>query len=252
MAARKKVESDSKAVANTAATDMTTIEEQLAQEMAGIQGQIGLAATNKIKTGDKVFTFPDGTVDPGPIQVVILDFITKNKLYEGKYDASNPQPPVCFSIGKTINDLTPSANSLEAQADSCSGCPMNEFGSDGNGKACKNTRVLAVMAPDAAAGDDVMTIEVSPTALKGFDAYVSTVARLYNKPPIAVVTEVSFDQNSTWPKLVFSDPQPNANLPVHFAKRAEAQEMLATEPDMSNAEAPQPKRKTARRRRRVA
>lgn len=240
MATRKKPAS--KAVATRKTTDVANIDELLAQEAAGIQDQIGAPSSNKIRTADKVFTFPDGTVTPEPIRVVILDFVSQNKLYEGKYDPNNPIPPVCFAIGKVLKDMVPSDNSLTKQCDNCGQCPNNEFGSDGNGKACKNTRVLAVMAPDATEDDEVMTLEVSPTGLKSYDAYVATVTRLYGKPPIAVTTEVSFDENVSYSTLRFGNPEPNSNLAVHFAKREEAQVMITAEPDMSNAEAPKPAR----------
>lgn len=240
---------ESKEIALAAEKEMANIEAMMAKEMAGIQDQIGAPSSNKIKTGDKVFTFPDGNVSPDAIEVVVLDFISRNKLYEGKYDVNNPAPPVCFSQGKVLSSMAPSEKSEEAQSDGCKGCPMNQFGSDGNGKACKNTRVLAVMPPDAKAGDDIMTLEVSPSSLKSFDAFVANVARLYNKPTIAVTVEVSFDQNVTYSKLVFDNIRPNTNLPVHFSRRAEGLEIISVEPnyDTSGDAAPRNTARSAQR-----
>ena len=246
MAARKK------ALKTHASTSMASIEEQLSQEVAGIQNQIGSVGGNKIKTTDKVFTFPDGTIDPGPIQVVIVDFISRNLFYEGAYDANNPQPPVCFAIDKIVKNLVPSQNASDPQGESCETCAMNEWGSEGRGKACKNTRLLAVMAADATGDDEIMTIEVAPTGIKGFDAYVSTVANTYNKPPIAVVTELSFDPSKSYPKLGFKVVGVNDNLAVHFGKRDEAKTMLESEPDTTVADTKPTRKKPTRRRRRAA
>ena len=240
----------SKAVATRKNSAVSNIKDQLAQEVAGIQDSIGSASGNRIKTSDKMFTFPDGTTDQGPISLVVVDFVSYNALYEGKYDAKNPQPPICFAIGKSIKDMAPSPNAPEPQASSCAECPMNQFGSDGDGKACKNARRLAVLGPDDVDPEaDLMTLDVSPTALKRFDGYVSTVARLHEVPPIGVVTDVGFDPNSTYSSLTFGNPAPNENLEAHFARRAEAEALLTTEPDVSSASTPA---KPARTRKKAA
>ena len=53
-------------------------------------------------------------------------------------------------------------------------------------------------------------------------------------PPVGVVATVGFDTNETYAKLVFSDPQPNPHLGVHFGRQEEARAMLAVEPDVSS------------------
>ena len=96
-----------------------------------------------------------------------------------------------------------------------------------------------------------------PTAIKGFDGYVGSVLRTFQMPPVAVVTTVSLDPNEDYFKPLFGDARPNDNLEVHFARREEAEEMLAVEPDVSSfgqtkaapARKPAPARKTATARR---
>lgn len=230
-----------KAVAKRGSTAMSAakLKEQMAGEVAGIADQIGQPGGSKIKLKDKAFHLPNGDVEEGPIDVVIIDFVSKNSFYEGKYDPKNPAPPACFAIGKNIKDMVPSKNSPEPQAKSCAECPMNQFGSDGNGKACKNSRVMAVVGPDdVAADDEILILEASPTAIKRFDAYVGTVAKLFEMPPIGVVTSVSFDPSVDWDSLTFSDPQPNENVGIHFNRRPEAETALFAEPDVSGYEKP--------------
>ena len=128
---------------------------------------------------------------------------------------------------------------------------MNQFGSNGTGKACKNSRLLAVLPPDADADTPMWTLATSPMANKGFDGFVTSVARVFQTPPVGVVVQVSFDPNETYAKLTFGNPQPNPSVADHFGRQEEARAMLAVEPDTSSyVKAPPPPRgkpATARR-----
>lgn len=243
MAAKKRT-AKKKAVAKRPTMDVATIQQQMQNEVANIQDQIGTPASNSIKIRDKVFTLPNGQIIQGPIKAVIVDFISRNMHYEGKWDPKNPVPPTCFAINKVVSAMTPSDNSPDKQADNCAECPMNQFGSDGDGKACKNTRLLALVLPDLDGDDEgkLYTMSVPPTAIKGFDAYVNSVAKLYNVPPVGVVTKIGFHPEKSYPMPIFSDPEPNSQLQEHFVLRDEAEIMLTAEPDVSGA-APKPARR---------
>ena len=89
---------------------------------------------------------------------------------------------------------------------------MNEFGSQGDGKACKNQRVLAVMQVDADSTSPMWRLSVSPTALRFFDGHVRSVSARHNLPPIGVVTRVSFDPSVTYARLQFEEVGLNPNL----------------------------------------
>jgi hypothetical protein len=224
---------------------IVSIQEALKAQVAGMSERTQPAGGNKIKLSPGKFSLPDGTEAQGELQLVVVDFVTVHKFYEGKYDSKNIVPPGCFAIGVNPKQMTPSANSPNLQSESCQGCPMNEFGSSGEGKACKNGRLLAVLPPDADDKTDMWLLEVSPTALKNFDGYVNSVARQFQMPPVGVITTVSLDPNVDYPKLVFSDPQPNNNLELSFARQGEAREMLNVEPDVSGWQAPNTKGRAA-------
>jgi len=226
------------AVRKPASSAIVSIQEQLKAQAAAMGERTQPAGGNKIRTKGKNFILPDGTETPGPLELVIVDFTTVNKFYEGKYDPKNIAPPACFAIGVNPRSMTPSPNSPNLQADSCQGCPMNEFGSSGEGKACKNGRMLAVLPPEADDKTDLWILEVAPTGIKGFDGYVGSVARTFQMPPVSVVTTVSLDENVDYPRLMFGNPVPNENLEVCFARQAEAQELLRVEPDVSGYKAP--------------
>lgn len=222
------------AVAVKKSTNIVSIQDQLRAQAAAVNERTAPAAGSAIRvTQDKQFLLPDGTKTPGPLELVIVDFTSKNTFYEGSFDPKSITPPACFSLGENPLKMVPSKNAPLSQATDCASCPNNQFGSAGAGKACKNSRVLAVLPPDATADTPLWTLTTSPTANKGFDGYVKSVARVFDMPPVGVVTTVGFDDNETYAKLTFTNPQPNENVGEHFARQAEAKEMLATEPDVS-------------------
>ena len=225
-------------------TALVDVKAEMAKELATLSSRIQAPTGNKIKlTKKKTFKLPDGTEHPGPMSVVILDFVGANIFHDRPYKEGEYSAPACFAVGLELNDkLIPSAKSPDKQSESCAKCPNNEFGSKGDGKACKNLRKLAVIAgsgADALKGDSEMwLLEVSPTAGKAWDAYVSMVRTQFNVPPIGVITDVFFDPTSEYQSLRFGNPQPNPNLDLHFSRRGQAREMLTAEPDVSKYEKP--------------
>ena len=237
----------------TSKNEIANIQAQLAAEAEGISANIGAPSTNAISLKGKIFTFPGGETAQGPIQLVILDFLASNKFYEGRYDEKNPQPPVCWALNKVVSELRPSDNATDIQAeDDCASCPMNQWGSNGDGKACKNGFTLAVLPVDATDEDPVMTMSVPPTAIKGFEGYVANVARLFKTPPIGVITTIDFHPEKDYPLPLFGGAEPNADIGNFIHRRDEAAELLLVEPTPAiEEEAPKKKavRKKAARRR---
>ncbi len=208
--------------------EMVNIEEELRKEVQAINTRIGAPARSLISLRDKVFTFPDGRIHQGPLELVILDFVSQNLFYEGRWDPKKVEAPACFAIGDSPMDLVPSKNSPKKQAENCADCPLNQFGSSGTGKACKNARLLAVSLP--ADPKEIYTIRIPPTGLKTFDAYVGGLSKLLNKAPIQVVTTVSFHPEKTYALPIFGNPKPNEHIEVFFAERKEARALLEREP----------------------
>lgn len=244
------------AVKKPASGAIVSIQEQLRAQAAAAASKIAPAGGNKIRYSKGKFVLPDGS-EAETLDLVVVDFASMNTYYENGYDKDNIVPPNCFAIHPEPKGMIPSANSPDKQCDDCGSCPQNQFGSAGAGKACKNTRLLAVLPPDADADTPMWLLSVPPTAIKGFDGYVGSVLRTFQMPPVAVVTTVSLDPNEDYFKPLFGDARPNDNLEVHFARREEAEELLAVEPDVSSfgqtkaapARKPAPARKTATARR---
>ena len=109
---------------------------------------------------------------------------------------------------------------------------------------------ITVLPPDADADTPIWLLATSPTANKGFDGYVGGIARVFQTPPVGVVTKISFNPAQSFAQLQFGEPVPNDNVAVHFARQEEAREMLTVEPDVSSfvKEKPAARGKVAARR----
>lgn len=227
--------STSVALKKSSGTSVVSLQEAMKTQLAELANRVAPPTGVKIRaTQDKKFILPDGTTTPGPLELVIVDFAAVNNFYEGPFDKDNIAPAACFAVGTDPKKMFPSANAPNKQAADCQTCPMNQWGSNGKGKACGNGRLLAVLPPDADADTPLWLLQPSATAIKGLDSYISGVARTFQAMPIAVITTVGFDDNETYAKMVFGDPKPNPGLGEHFARQGEARELLFAERDVSS------------------
>lgn len=235
MAARKQTAKTSPpAVRST--TAVVNYSELMAKQAAEIQAKLGAPGGDRVVVGlDKSFSFPDGRKSTEPFKAVIVDFASGNFMYREKFNAKNIVPPICFALGTDPKDLWPSSNSPEMQCkDGCNNCPNNAFGSDGDGKACRNMRLLALLPSDADDDTPFSVIHVSPTALKAFDGYVAKLASM-GKLPCSVVTMIGFDTKLDYASLRFGNPDPvdDDRLGYFMGRQAEAMKRLLTEPDLT-------------------
>lgn len=234
--AKPEVKKAGTAVAKPRGTALVSMQDAIKNEIAELASRTGQPGGDEIRvTQDKMFKLPDGTEHPGPLNLVIVDFVTGRYFYDRAFDPKNPCPPACFAISVQPSGMAPPKDVPDRQSDNCTGCPMNEFGSSGDGKACKESRVLAVIPEDADASSEISVLKVSPTALKAFDSYVRSVASTLNMAPFQIVTEVTFDGNLKYPSLRFGNPQPaKADLvSTAFALRDAARARITALPDTS-------------------
>jgi hypothetical protein len=226
-------------------TNVVAIREALAKQAAAMAERTAPPGGSKIKMpqGGGKFILPDGREVEGSIEAIIVDFRAVHSFWPGKFDKKDIKPPVCFAVGLNPRQMAPTDNSPDKQAESCQSCPNNQFGSDGDGKACKNMRRLAILPPldsDEVTADvehDMWVLDVSPTAIKNFDGFVQTIARTFQTPPCGVVVTIGFDSSVDYGKLVFSNPRPITNVADVMAKQDEAGVMLDAEPDFSQLNA---------------
>lgn len=210
--------------------------EQLMKEAAAISERLSAPSGDRIRfNSNRGFFTPDGA-EGEELEVVVLDFVSSNMYYDGPYERDNPRPPACFAIGTKPNEMIPSPNSPDKQADNCSQCPMNQFGSAGKGKACKNTRLVA-MAPLGLDGETppVWVMSIPPTSLKFFDNYVKSLAIKHKTIPIGVVSRVYPDTGVQYaaPRFDVVRPLKAEEFETYMQLREEASQRLMTEPDVS-------------------
>ena len=210
------------------------------QELEKLRARLTAPSGDRIKIDNKTFKLPSGDV-LNELDAVIVDFVYTNKYYEGMYDKDNIVPPTCFAISADPQDLKPSPNSPEIQCeDGCAGCAMNQWGSDGKGKACKNRMLLALLPGDATLDTPLMLLDISPTAVKPFSAYASSVARGLQRPPYGVLTKITCNPAVKHDQAQFSDPQLIDDpefIDMIRSRIPEARERLMVEPDVSAIQA---------------
>jgi len=147
------------------------------------------------------------------MNIVIVDAAPISRMYyEGVYTPDKPSAPQCWSADTNV----PSVDVPEEQrmAARCMDCPMNIKGSgQGDSRACRFQQRLAVVIEGQL--DKVYQLQLPATSVFGevhdrkmpMQAY----ARFLNEnrtPPIAVVTEMYFDDDSAGPKLFFKPARP--------------------------------------------
>jgi len=173
----------------------------------------------------------DGSGDPvGSIEVVILKASAglSKTYYKGGFVEGSSEAPDCMSN----NGIVPDPQSPMKQAASCAACPMNRWGADirqdgtaGKGKACKDTKRLAVV-PLADIKNEVsggpMLLRVPAASLQDVATYGKGVNKLgYHY--YGVATRIGFDIKEAYPKLTFA--------PIRALTDAEADVVIAHRTD---------------------
>lgn len=138
-------------------------------------------------SGDKVADFVG----------VILDTNRINAWWEVPYEESGGGDiPDCFSH----NGIDPTKGCGNKQSDSCLTCPLNEFGSKGRGKACKNMKRVHVIIPGQSFPH---RLTLPPTNLEAIDEYIRDLTSA-GKPYQLVFTKFGLKEKSNKDGVQFS------------------------------------------------
>lgn len=181
-------------------TDVLDLQAQLQAELANISHTIVAPTGQKIKITSGRWALPNGKTSIDPLSVILLDWRWMNRYYPGKYDPSNISSPACWAIGRVPDDLAPNGGTDEQHTD-CASCPMNKFGSDGKGKACRNGARVAMVAADLSS--DIVYFDIAPTTIKSFSECISKLSSTGTHPLQAIVT-VDIDTTVTYAKATFA------------------------------------------------
>lgn len=211
------------------------------QEQLQRNTELAVGESNTIDLKNKIFTFPDGTVAQGDIEVVIVDSVFQNRIFFDQYVEGQASLPDCFAVAVKESELVPVPGITEPQARTCADCSMNEFGSRGDAKMCNNHVVMAVLAPDDPEGQ-IMLLRASPTALKGVKGYFKRLGQLHGQVPLQRITKVSFNPMVTYPQIQLSDAGENEDFQAFAQRLPEARVLLLEAPDFSQPR-PEPKAK---------
>lgn len=162
----------------------------------------------EIVNGDQVNVSKESTMN-----IVIVNAAPVSRVYyEGAYDPNTVTPPTCWSADtRTPAEEVPVES---RQASRCAECPMNIKGSgQGETRACKFGQRIAIASESDL--DTVFQLQLPATSIFGeakgnlmpMQAYAKFL-HAHNTPAIAIVTEMSFDEDSDVPKLYFKPVRP--------------------------------------------
>lgn len=193
----------SKKKAGSALVSMKDLEGAYAADAKAEADTEPLDSGNNIRTRGKKFKVGEESLKE-PLSTVVLGTSMVNAYYEGDFDQDNPSNPVCAAVGEVGKEdlMAPPEGTFKPQSTSCKTCPKGQFGSadKGRGKACKNSRrVVLIGSGDERAEPQVLSLNIPPTGLRKFSAYVKRVAAACSRPLHGVITAFTFDEEQDWP-----------------------------------------------------
>jgi hypothetical protein len=210
-------------------------QELLKKQLAGASDSVQPSGGIRIKIDKTGIESPDGKTGK-KISVVIISHELINSYFSKPYDPAKITPADCYAHGSVYNEMAPIETCPAPQADACTVCPMNEWKSapNGKGKACRNSRLLAIVPADPELIDDhpVWTVSVPPTSIRRFDDYVMELVEEEELTPLFAVTEITQLKNSEWaaPVFKFLGPLPEDMQAKAISRLAEARSILEREP----------------------
>lgn len=209
--------------------------------------------SNWISFKGGVVTVNGGTSPDGKLNCIVLGYMQERAWYEAEYDGSNPQAPNCYAYGddEGHEPVAPHEKATDPQAETCRGCPHDEWGSanKGRGKACRQgvKLVLLPATPEGVEGP-LYFARIPPTSIKNVRGWLQALG---DTPSFAVVTEIQVKPSATNMFDVFLTPR-NA-VPADFQGAILSQldkgeaELRQPYPELEEAPAKPAPKKAARR-----
>ena len=168
-----------------------------AERMAADAKQVAETETSSLNT----ISIKNGVLkvngDPVPnssMDVIIVGHVTERRYYKGAFDSDNIVNPDCYAKSVNGTNMVPAENVPNPEHTDCDNCPMNQFktAANGKGKACKESRKLAVIPADgdlATAELGLMSIPIT-SVIKFWGPYVKMLSAAHARPPWAVVSSI--------------------------------------------------------------
>ena len=210
----------------SATTQVNTWDDKLAKEAEISVGQEAAASGGQffsLRAGQLKF---DGAAMPGnQIACIVIDSILENVYYPGAFNPENLAPPTCFAFGRVdeqgnLPEMQPHEIVKEKQCETCAKCEWAKWGTkvrtDGTksrGKACSETRRLAIIiagnfvggqfqpidkreAADHFANAKVGYMKLPVTSVKNYAGYVRSCKSAFARPPYAMYTRIFLTPDS--------------------------------------------------------
>lgn len=188
-----------------------------------------------------ILAFDGDELPHNKLIVVVLDSIIENTYYADEYDPDTPQAPTCYAFGRDEEEMEPFETVEEKQASKCSECEFNKWGSaeKGRGKACRNGRRLALipagvhnkdgseytidLSANAIQKEQIGFMRLSPGNYSHYSKYVKSLAAIAQRPPWAMVTEISVrpDKNTQFKVSFDALAEVDEDMLEHVHKRHE-------------------------------
>lgn len=215
--------------------ELANYDEMLAA-MAKKATAIEKPTTSNIGTKAGILTYNGTPVPENKLNVIVIASTHANLYYEGAYDEKNPTNPVCYAYSEDGEGMRPHPKSSKPQHTDCASCQWNAWESDpsgGRGKACKNTRRLAVIPADTTVVDlptaEIATMQLPVTSVKVWAQYVNKLSTLFARPPLGVYTTIGSvpDRQTTFKLTFLNGPLVDVSMIMPLVQKAEvAQEQL--------------------------
>jgi len=233
------------------------IDKALSEHVSDAAARIEKPMGQTIGIKGKKFKYKDDVIGR-TASFVIVDFIRANAFYDTPFQPDTIELPACLALSIDGENMAPLEHAPRKQNQQCDGCEQNAWGSAdvGRGKACAEQYRLAVLAVDHTrketyANCDMAVITTPPTSKKNFSLYVKALDEKTGRPPLAFLTEMSFDDDFDHEVLLFEVKTPYKDaktLTAILGRAAEAREMLMAPPDFSgNVKESASKKKTKKK-----
>ena len=173
----------------------------MAEELDGL-GEIPFDRVKIPSGGGVAFEIPGDDPDSPDLAKelfgIVIDHHPVNAYWENKYDGQNT-PPSCSSMdGKT--GIEPETGEMH----NCQNCPYNEFGSDGEGKKCKNMHRLYILQEGSPLP---FILTLPPTSIKNWKEYIGKRIVIKGYRPHHVITKITLKKETNKQGIAYSSAQ---------------------------------------------
>ncbi len=176
-------------------TEIANYEDQLAaMARKAIKTERPSSSTIGIRAG--ILKYAGQPLADNKLDCIVIASTHANLYYEGSFDEDNLTNPVCYAYSEDGENMVPHPSASKPQHDDCKTCPRNQWGSadKGKGKACKNSRHLALIPASVTDSDvkdcEIAVLKLPVMSISNWGNYVHKVATLFSMPPLGVTTQI--------------------------------------------------------------